>query len=271
MRRGMAALTRHSLRRIRPMLFGLAALVAGFQFLLTQVATYLFRHSYFTQLSAMMPDFVRSMIGPSSLAFMSFAGIVAFGYFHPMVIASVVWLSIAIGTEPAGEIETRFVDLTLARELTRWDVIGRTVLLFVGATAFVLGLMIAGTWAGLTCCTPPEAPKPPARMILSLALSLGSVMACWAGLALAAASVARRRALAAGAVGVAALGAFMLDYLGRAWEPARSISTLSPFHYFDPSQLITGAPLDIRNVTVLIAVGAIAAAGGAVAFSRRDI
>ena len=43
--------------------------------------------------------------------------------------------------EPAGEVETRFVDLTLARELTRGGVIARTIVVFLVATAFVLGLM----------------------------------------------------------------------------------------------------------------------------------
>ncbi len=269
--RAVPVLVAHSFRRIGTMLVGLTALLAGFEFLLTQVASYLMRHSYFGQLSTMMPDFVRSMMGPTSLAFMSFSGIVSFGYFHPMVIAATVWLSIAIATEPAGEVETRFVDLTLAHELTRLDVILRTLSVFTGAAVFILSLMMIGTWAGLTCCTPPEAPKPAARLILSLAFSLGSLMACWAGVALAAASVARRRAVAAGSVGVAALGAFLLDYVGRAWEPARAISALSPFHFFDPAQLIMGAPLDAAKVGVLLAIGATGAVIGALAFMHRDI
>src|SRR5437762_10762230 len=109
----------HSLTRIRGALIGLGLLLAGFQFLLTQVATYLMRQGAFTQLSALIPDFVRTAAGPEALAFMSFGGIVALGYFHPIVIAALVGLMITIATEPTGEIETRFVDLTLARPLRR--------------------------------------------------------------------------------------------------------------------------------------------------------
>jgi beta-exotoxin I transport system permease protein len=271
MSRAVTALLAHSLRRIAPMLLAVAVLLAAFQFLLTQVATYFFRHNSFSQLSTLMPDFVRSMLGPSTLAFMSFSGIVAFGYFHPMVITTAVGLTIAIATEPAGEVESRFVDLTLARELTRLDVIIRSGLVFVTATLVVLGTMMLGTWIGLRCCTPAEAPTPTARLILSLAASLGTVMACWAGLALAVAAAVRRRAVAAGIAGGAALAMYLLDYLGRAWEPARAISTVSPFHFFDPTTLIVGEPLSAWNSGVLIAIGLCGIATAAVVFSRRDI
>jgi hypothetical protein len=253
------------------MVVGLAVLLAAFQFLLTQVAAYLVRHSAFGQLSMLMPDFVRTVAGPSALAFMSFTGIVGLGYFHPIVIAAVVGLTIAIATEPAAEVETRFVDLTLARELTRTGVIARTLLVFVVATLFVLGLMTVGTWTGLTCCTPADVSKPTARLIGSLAISLGTVMVCWAGVALGVAAAARRRAVAGGIVGVAALAAYLLDYLGRAWDPARPISVLSPFHYFEPSALITGRPLSGHDVAVPIAIGLLGFTIGTIIFSCRDI
>jgi ABC-type transport system involved in multi-copper enzyme maturation permease subunit len=267
---GMLVLVRHSLRRFRAILLAIAGLLAAFQFLLTQVATYLFRHSAFGQLSALIPDFVRNA-GGSTLAFMSFAGVVAFGYFHPMVISSVIGLTIAIATEPAAEAEMRFVDLTLARPLGRADLITRTLVLMAIAIVFILGSMTAATWIGLACCTPADVPRPDGRLIASLAIGLGSVMICWAGIALAAASGARRRVSAAGLVGAAALAAYLLDYLGRAWEPAHRLSAISPFHYFEATALVAGTPLDVRDVAVLVGVGVVGAAIGFVVFSRRDI
>jgi beta-exotoxin I transport system permease protein len=271
MNRGSGALVIHSLRRIRGMVIGLGALLGGFQFLLTQVASYMLRRSAFSELSSLMPDFMRTVLGPESLAFMSFTGIVAFGYFHPVVIAAALTIAIWIATEPAGEIETRFVDLTLARELTRFDVVMRSAIVFVVAGAVVLGLMTIGTWTGLTCCTPAEAPRPGARLVLSLAISLGTLMVCWGGVGFAVAAVSRRRAVAAGVTGGGALAAYLLDYLGRAWEPARTIGSMTPFHFFEPMTLITGAPLSIRNVIMLIAIGLIGTIVGGVIFSHRDI
>ena len=60
----------HSLRRVRAALIVLAILLAGFQFLLTQVAVYLMRRNGFSQLTDFIPDFIRTAVGPEALAFM---------------------------------------------------------------------------------------------------------------------------------------------------------------------------------------------------------
>ena len=147
-------LAAHSLRRIRPIVLGMAIVLGGFQFLLTQVAVFLQRSQAFGMLSSLVPEFVRSLAGPGMLAFMSFAGVVSLGYFHPIVLAALLGLTISIATEPAAEVETRFVDLTLARPVARTQLIARTVIVLIVAGAFVLGMMEAGTWTGLACCTP---------------------------------------------------------------------------------------------------------------------
>lgn len=264
-------LTSHSLARIRGVLLGISLMLAGFQFLLTQVAGYLMTRGAFNQLSALIPDFVRTAAGPSALAFMSFSGIVGLGYFHPVVMAALVGQMIAIATEPAGEVETRFVDLVLARPVARFDVILRTVLVIVISGTLMLAAMTLGTWTGLTCCAPAGAETPPLRLILSLALTLASVMICWAGVALAIAAAVKRRSVGASLAGILALAAYLLDYLGRAWDPARAISSLSPFHYFEPMALVMGQPLDLTNVSVLAGIGLAGVAIGSVVFARRDV
>jgi ABC-type transport system involved in multi-copper enzyme maturation permease subunit len=261
----------HSLSRIRGVLVSIALLLAGFQFLLTQVATYLMRQSAFSQLSALLPDFARTIAGPSTLAFMSFSGIVSLGYFHPIVMSMLVGLMITIATEPAAEVEMRFVDLTLARPVARAALISRSLVLLVLAGTVMLGAMSLGAWIGLSCCTPADADRPSWALMMSLAASLASVMVCWGGVALALAAAARRRAVAVAVAGVTAFGAYLLDYLGRAWEPARPASVLSPFHYFEPLSLIAGQPLNLRNVSVLVGIGVVSAGVAFVVFARRDI
>ena len=268
---GTLVLARHSLMRIRGVLIGLGLLLAGFQFLLVQVAAYFARENAFNQLSALLPDFVRSMAGPSVLAFMSFGGIVSLGYFHPIVITALVGLMISIATEPAGEVETRFVDLALSRPITRHDAVTRSVLVLTGAGGLMLLLMLTGTWVGLACCTPAGAEAPSPGLFVSLAASLAAVMAAWGGVALAIAAGAKRRAVAGSVAGVCALAGYMLDYLGRAWAPAQTVSVISPFHYFETMPLVMGQPLDMRNIWTLIGVGALGAVIGYVRFARRDI
>jgi ABC-2 type transport system permease protein len=249
----------------------LGLLLAGFQFLLTQVAGYLARRSAFGQLSALMPDFVRSLAGPSTLAFLSFRGIVGLGYFHPIVIAALIGLTIAIASEPAAEVETRFVDLTLARPLTRAQLITRTLLVTGIAAGAMLGLMAVGTWIGLACCTASDVARPSPRLIGSLAVNLAAIMVCWSGVTLAVAAAVRRRAVAGAVAGIAAFGTYLLDYLGRAWEPARAASRLSPFHYFEPTALIMGEPLRILNMAVLVGIAVVGIAVSYGVFARRDI
>src|SRR5438067_8174997 len=125
-------LARHSFRRSRAIVIGMAVVLAAFQFLLTQVAVFLMRNQAFGMLSALIPPYIRSMAGPSMVAFMSFGGVVALGYFHPIVLASLLGIAIAIGTEPAAEVETRFADLTLARPMARHDAITRSVIVLAG-------------------------------------------------------------------------------------------------------------------------------------------
>src|SRR6266481_2167562 len=117
MRSTTLVLAAHSLRRTRAIVIGMALVL----------------------------DFLRQMAGPSMLTFMSFVGVVAFGYFHPIVIAAHLGLAIAIATEPAAEIETRFADLTLARPLARHQVITRTIVVLVVAEAAVLLTMMTAT------------------------------------------------------------------------------------------------------------------------------
>jgi len=63
-------------------------------------------------------------------------------------LAAVVGVAMAIATEPAGEIERRFVDVILARPAGRADVVTRSVVLVVGATACLVGAMVAGGGIG---------------------------------------------------------------------------------------------------------------------------
>jgi hypothetical protein len=264
-------LAMHSLRRMRVVVLAMGAVLVGFQFVLTQVGVVLDRNQAFGTLASLVPDFLRQVAGPSMLSFMSFSGIVALGFFHPIVMSSLLGLSIAIGTEPAAEIETRFDDLTLTRPVPRAAVIARSVLLLTIVDGTILMAMTLGSWTGLACCTPSTVQRPSIALLRSLAISLGAIVWCWGGLALAAASAARRRAAAAGLVGVAALVAYLIDYLGRVWDPLSHVSPLSPFHYFEPMTLIAGAPLDRGHLAILFAIGAGGAVAGYAIFARRDL
>ncbi len=268
---GPLLLLAHSLKRIRTLVLTMGVLLAGFQVILIGVAKSIQRSGGFAQLSAMLPSFARDMIGPSLTSFMSFAGFVCLGYFHLAVMGTLVALSIALATLPASEVETGFIDLVLSRPLARHWIITRTIMLLILSIAELLALMMLGTWIGLETIAPRDAAWPSVNLLLSLALNLGLLMLCWSGVAMAIGSAARRRSVAGAIAGLLALTAFLLDYVGRMWQPLESVAWLSPFRYYSPFELVMGTALPGKNLAVL---GAIALSGFVAAyilFSRRDI
>ena len=265
-------LLRHSLRRSRTLVLGIALVLSGFQLVLTAVAASLHRTNAFGALATMIPELFRQFIGPSTLAMFSFAGVVCAGYFHPIVIASILALVVALATEPAAEIDAGFADLVLSRPTPRRSVVSRSVLAIAVSTAFVLAAMVTGTRLGLHLLAPAYPTDWPSRhLLLSLVANLGALAWCWAGVAMAIAVRAPRRGAAGGAIGVLALAAFLVDYVGRAWPAAQAWARLSPFHYFSPLELVMGTALRPADLAVLLAVGCGGIAVSYVVFARRDI
>jgi ABC-type transport system involved in multi-copper enzyme maturation permease subunit len=249
----------------------MAVVVALFQVLLVRVAETLQESAGFGGLAAFVPPFVRQMAGEALFTFMSFPGIVCLGYFHPMIIAALCAMVIAAATEPAAEIETRFLDAVLVRPVSRPAIIVRSVVVLSLLPAVVVLAMIAGTAAGLHVLAPPGAQIPGARLIASLAVNLWALLVCVGGWALAVAAASRRRSVAGTIAGIATLVLFLIDYLARAWKPADHVAWLSPFHYFRAMELLLGRPLALSNLAVLLVSGTAGMVVAWLAFARRDL
>jgi len=270
-RSGAWALFLHSIKRVRSLVLVMGLILAGFQVLLVLVARSLQRSGGFDRLSTLIPDFVRQLMGPSFAGILSFKGVVCVGYFHVAVMAALVGLAVAVGTELASEIEMRFMDLILARPLARHWVITRSAAKVFTSTLFLLGMIVLGTWAGLAALAPAEAAWPSPGLVASMALNLGALVLAWGCISLAIASASRRRSAAGSLAGLLALATFLLDYVARVWEPAEAIAWLSLFRYYSPLELIMGDPVSAHHLAVL---GGIALAGCALAyvtFQVRDV
>jgi len=258
-----------SLKRARTLLIATGLLLAAFQVLLVIIAGSI-RPTEFDQLASLLPPFVQNLLGPSLASVMSFGGIVSLGYFELAIIIALLALVIALATVPASEIETGFADLILARPLPRHWIITRTIALVLFATVTMLGAMTAGTWAGLALYAPQDAQWPSTAMIAWLALNLGLLMLCWAGIAMAL-GAACRRSVAGATTGLLALATFLLDYVGRLWLPADRFAWLSPFRYFIPFDLVMGTPLPAENILVLLAIAMTGFTMAYFLFTQRDI
>jgi ABC-2 type transport system permease protein len=261
----------HSLTRVRTLVGVVAVLLACFQVLTSLMAATFQESQAFARITALIPDFIRQLMGPSLLGMLSFAGIVCLGYFHFAVIGSLIGVAIALATEPTAEIEHGFADLILAHPVPRRAVIARSVVVIILSSACVLSMMAAGTWIGLAWLAPPGVAWPTPHVILSLTMNLGALMLCWGGIALAFSAGAKRRAAAAAVSGVLALGLFLFDYVARVWRPAQSLAWISPFRYYNPLDLVVGRPFPLAHVLVLTGIGTAGAAVAWVVYSRRDV
>jgi len=267
-RSAVVALVAHSLRRRRGFLIAVTLGLAAFQFLIIFVARTLEQSGRFQLMQGLMPDFIAEW---THMGAASFQGFVLFGYSDPVVHIFLAAIAISVGIEPVLEIESRFVDLLMARPVARWALVARTVIVLVLVTWLAIISMFVANEGGLLLLAPPTALRPSLTVVASLAIGLGFLVLAWGCIALAIASASRRRSTAGAACGFVAFAMFILDYLGKFWDPAKTLSTISPFHYFDPFGILGGAALQITDVAALVAFSIASVTVAHVAYARRDL
>jgi hypothetical protein len=265
------SLLSHSFRRVRTLVLTAGALLAGFQLLLCLAAKAALELNAYGPLSALIPDFLRQLMGPSLFVLMSYSGIVCVGYFHFIVVCALIGLTIAIMTEVSAEIEIRFIELILSRPLARHWLITRSIVLLVGCSAFLLYAMVLGSSLGLYLLAPSDIVGSTLKLIRSLVFNLGSLIVCWGGLTLAIASMSRRRSVAGAIAGLLALATYLFDYVAQIWNPGAKIAWLFPFHYYNALKLISSGGIPLRDIGVLLSYGVVGMALAYILFSRRDV
>jgi hypothetical protein len=269
--KGGLALLRHSIRRTQTLVLAMGGLLTAFQLLFALAAGSLQEFDTFDRIMSLIPDFIRQLLGPSIITFLSFSGIVCLGYFHVAIVAALVGMAIAIATECAGEIEKGFLDLVLAHPLARHWVITRSILLLAGSVGLVVTAMVLGTRAGIYWLAAPETARDTFRIVPTLAMNLAVLLLCWGAIALVLAAISRRRSVAGSIAGLSAMACYVIDVISQVWQPLRPVARFSPFHYYNSLNLITGTADANRDMMILACV---AAAGFLIAyllFSRRDL
>jgi ABC-2 type transport system permease protein len=180
-------------------------------------------------------------------------------------------VAVTLATIPTAEVESGFSDFILSRPVARHWIITRTIVVTALGCAFIVALMVVGTWSALQAFGRRDVQWPSAKLITSLAANLYMLAMCWGGVAMAIASASRRRSIAGGAAGLLGLGFYLLDYIGRLWQPAENVAWLSPFRYYNPFDLMMGNPLPAKNLIVLGAVSVSGFIAAYVLYARRDI
>ncbi len=222
------------------------------------------------QLARILPPVVRAIMGPALNSVASFGGLVCGGYFDLGIVLGLLALVIALATIPASEIESGFADLVLARPFPRHWIITRTIALVVLAILLMLAIITGVNWLGMALFAPFDAVWPAPNQMAALAFNLAALLLCWSGIALAFAAV-WRRGPAAAVCSLLAFATLLLDYAQRLWAPLKVIAWVSPFHYFNPFELVMGEPLRTEDLIVLWAVAMTGYILAYLIMSQRDI
>jgi putative exporter of polyketide antibiotics len=267
----LAALMRRSVTQARFVLGGCLFLLAGLQIVIVGQASALEEANGFSRMTELVPAFLQRGLGNKSFLLVTFKGTVAFGYFHPVVATLVSILAIYFVTEPAHEVESGLVDVTLARSLPRHVVVTRSLLLATAAVTAATLLMAAGTLLGLRWFGSAGFDAPSALVRTQLPLHLSGVALCFAGFGLAVASGARRWSTAFTTAALTAVLMYLVDFLAIGWPPFRPIARISPFHYYPALSIVAGDAPVWRNLIVLFSAAVAFSVVGYRRFSRRDL
>ncbi len=109
--KGGLLLFRLSLKRVWVLLCATGLVLGGFQALRVLIAASVHRAGEFDQIEALLPPFVRAILGPALTSILSFKGLVCGGYYDLGIVIALISLVIALATMPASEIESGFADL----------------------------------------------------------------------------------------------------------------------------------------------------------------
>jgi ABC-type transport system involved in multi-copper enzyme maturation permease subunit len=267
----LTTMMRRSAVQSRYVLLGCLFLLTGLQIVIVGQASALEEAHGFSRMAEFVPAFLQRGLGNKSFLLVTFKGTVALGYFHPVVAMLVAVLAIYFVSEPAHEVESGLVDVTLARSMPRHYVMTRSLLLACAAVGAAIVLMGAGTQLGLRLFGSPEFEAPSAVVSAQLLLHLAGVALCFAGLGLAVAAGARRWSTAFTTAALIAVLTYLLDFLAIGWPLMRPIAWISPFHYYPALSIIAEDAPPWRNLAMLLSAAAAFSALGYWRFSRRDL
>ena len=265
----MWTLVRRSISRHRGLILGLGGLLSGFQFLLVAVATRYQEQGVFAQVAALVPAFVQEALGGMPIA--SFAGSVALGFFHPVVMMALSCAAIYVASEPAGEVEHGLVDLIVARPISRYMIVTRSAIVYAGAAGAIVTLMFVANETAVRLMAPSGVTLIARARLLWVAANLLAVVWCLGAGGLLFGVSARRRGAAAGTMALIAVFLYLLHFAAAAWARLRPAARISPFHYYESMPTLLGISQPVRNIVGLLIATTSLIVIAEVVYSRRDL
>lgn len=254
--------------RHRTFLVATALLLGTFQILLCEMVASMDMESAFGAILAFAPPVMRTFLEQSMLGGSS-AGVLAFGWDHPLSHALVSAGAIVLGSRAiAGEIENGVIEMILAQPLSRAAYFAAQVVFGMLSISAVALTGIFGTFVGQRLCG------------LHL-FGWDRLLEVFAGLILLETSIYALTLLissfgseagrVAGAGALLTIGSFLTNLIANLWSKAAFLKPYSLHAYYDPRNILVYGHLEFSSLLTLAALALLAMSAAFIRFTTRDL
>jgi ABC-2 type transport system permease protein len=256
-------------RRHLTMIILSALILAGFQFLMCAIVANTNVNGALEQLMSFAPPMVQNVFGPTLMSGATDAGLVAFGWNHPVTHAIGLAVAITVATRAvAGEIEHGAIELVLAQPISRGTYLLAHVVFALLSLTVIATIGVAATAVGQNVFALESFS---ATRLLTLLLNFVLLQLAVFAVTLAFSSFGREAGRVALAGMLVALLSYLLQAVAALWPRISGLGSYSMHHYYDPRLILVTGKFDSLGLLVLTAV-LVGAAGAAFwRFSRRDL
>ena len=264
----MANIIRRQLERNWVFLVAATLVLAAFEFVLCAVVASMDVEAAFGQMLAFAPPMLRAII-EQNMPGGSPAGVLSFGWNHPVAHALLTAVAITLGARAiAGEVENGVIELVLAQPLSRARYFAAHLVFGAAALAAAIGGGVLGTAIGqLVFSLGAFGPARLAILFLNMFLLQLAIYA----FTLAASALGREGGRVALAGVLFAVLSFLVNAVATLWSKAQFAKPYSLHAYFEPRELLTQGHLAASSVAVLATFSVIAVAVAFTCFARRDL
>ncbi|HEX6559076.1 MAG TPA: ABC transporter permease subunit [Longimicrobiales bacterium] len=254
--------------RYRVFLLLVSLLLGLFQFLLCAVVASMNLESALEQVLMFAPPAMRAIIEQSVLGG-SAAGVLAFGWNHPITHALLAAIAIALASRAiAGEAESGVIELVLAQPITRARYLATHVLFGVAALTLVAAVGVIGTAVGQRVFGLSVFPV--LRLFELLAAMVLLQLAIYGG-ALLLSAYGREAGRVAGLAVWLALVSYFLSVIATLWSKAAFLRPYSLHSYYDPRAILVDGRLAFSLLAVLGTISVLTTALAFARFRTRDL
>lgn len=213
---------------------------------------------------------LRAMLGTELTADAGPGVFLVICWVHPVVL-SLAWAHVIVCTTrfPVGELDRGTLDVLLSLPVSRGQVLLAETLAWIGSSATVMALAVAGNLAGSQAAAPADRATPGQLVLVGINLLAVNLAVGGCGWLISAASQRHGKAILV-LLGVV-LVSFLLSYLGQFWAPARYAAPLSVLYYYQPLLVLRDGAWPWRDLVVLAAAFLLQWLAAYVVLRRRDL